>query len=791
MDKTNGNSKKEKIMKRFRSIITAMTFSYLFLFSLQAQSGQGWESDKTLSPYFFVTSEESALDQLPLKHTAADVRIAGIIADVKMTQIYNNQGQSVLEAIYIFPASTRAAVYAMKMTIGERIIEAKIDKRETARQTYEQAIEEGRTASLLEQQRPNVFQMNVGNILPGDEIVVELSYTEMLISQKNLYEFVYPTVVGPRYSNQNESGAGDRDRWIQNPYLQEGEQMSSTFALDLTLSAGMPINEILSPTHDVEITYQSEEQAQISLKGGAGAQGNRDFILRYRLAQERIKSGLLLQRGDKENFFLLMLQPPDRIKIDQIPGREYIFIVDVSGSMNGFPLDISKQLLRDLIGNLRSSDLFNVILFAAGSSLLAPSSLPATRANIEKAIRMIDDENGGGGTELLPALKRALGLKRHENYSRSVIIATDGYVSVEKEAFELIRKNLDKANIFSFGIGSGVNRFLIEGMARAGMGESFVITEDSEAAKTAAKFREYISSPVLTDISYTIDGFDAYSIEPAAIPDILSGRPVILFGKWRGKPAGKFHFTGTTGNNQTYSVKIDVSDSQVLENQRALKYLWARQRLVMLSDDNQLSTDERLQESITRLGLDYNLLTEYTSFVAVDSKIRSSWEKVITVRQPLPLPQGVSNLAVAGAGSGVRSLGYQKNARPSLAPGLNQADAREFESIEEKKQEIVSLAAVFAARNDLADEVCEQFESVRDKLEECFQKTITDGRFGTIRIELSLDVSGRVKSLSVVQNDFEKKDLVECITAVIKQWIFKSAGISENTKLKFSLSLGS
>jgi Ca-activated chloride channel family protein len=208
----------------------------------------------------------------------------------------------------------------------------------------------------------------------------------------------------------------------------------------------------------------------------------------------------LLHRGDKENFFLMMLQPPKRIITKEIPYREYIFIVDVSGSMNGFPLDISKELLRNLIGNLQEVDRFNVLLFASGSSLMSEKSLPATEQNIKKAIRLIERERGGGGTELLPALKRALALPRGEGYSRSVVIVTDGYVHVEKEAFDLIRNNLGKANMFPFGIGSSVNRFLIEGMARAGMGESFVITRPDDAKKTATKFRKYIASPVLTQI---------------------------------------------------------------------------------------------------------------------------------------------------------------------------------------------------------------------------------------------------------------------------------------------------
>jgi len=194
-----------------------------FTFSVSAQIAGEKESDKTLSPYFFVKSEDPSVDQLPLKETSAEVNIAGVIADIKVAQVYKNEGTSILEAIYVFPASTRAAVYNMKMTIGERVIQAKIEKKKEARREYEQALAEGKTASLLEQQRPNVFQMNVGNILPGDEIKVELYYTELLIAEDQTYEFIYPTVVGPRYSNQVESETPVSDQWVKNPYLNEGE----------------------------------------------------------------------------------------------------------------------------------------------------------------------------------------------------------------------------------------------------------------------------------------------------------------------------------------------------------------------------------------------------------------------------------------------------------------------------------------------------------------------------------------------------------------------------------------
>ena len=603
--------------------------------------------DKTLSPYFLVKSDDPDVDRLPLKSTHAEVNISGVIADVNVTQVYKNEGKKPIEAIYVFPASTKAAVYGMKMTIGERTITANIREREQARHEYNQAKQAGKSASLLEQHRPNVFQMNVANILPSDVIKVELKYTELLVPTDKVYEFAYPTVVGPRYVDQQSDEAGSAETWTSNPYLRQGEPPTYMFNMAVHIAAGLPIKDIACASHKTRIDYKGPSFATINLDPSENQSGNRDFILKYRLAGDKIQTGLLLFEGKDEKFFLLMMQPPKKVIKSQIPPREYIFIVDVSGSMHGFPLNISKKLLKDLIGNLRPTDRFNVLLFAGGSQLMAEQSLPATSQNITRAINTIEGQRGGGGTRLLPALQRALSLSKTEGFSRSIVIATDGYVSVEAKVFDLMRKNLGDANMFAFGIGSSVNRHLIEGMARIGMGEPFVITKPDQALITAKKFRKLIESPVLTGIKVDFGKFKAYDVEPPSIPDVLADRPVIVFGKWRGSPLGTISLRGYTGKHRLLK-KIDVSKTKALESNSALRYLWARHRIALLDDYNRLNKqDERVKE-VTNLGLTYNLLTAYTSFVAVDTKVRVEDGQTVTVKQPLPLPQGVSDYAVGG-----------------------------------------------------------------------------------------------------------------------------------------------
>jgi Ca-activated chloride channel family protein len=614
--------------------------------SAQAQEAGSAQEDKTLAPYFVVKGDPS-VDHLPLKDTRVDIAVSGVIADVKVVQTYRNEGSRPINASYIFPASTRAAVYAMRMRIGDQVIVAKIKEREAAKQEFDTAKKEGKSASLLEQNRPNVFSMSLANIMPQDQIEIELRYTELLVPTDGIYQVVFPTVVGPRYSSQPESSAPKDDRWVKSPYLHQGNKPSSALHISARILAGVPIQDLSCASHQIFPQWQSPSIAQLTLDDADPFQGNRDFVLRYRLAGDQIASGLILYQGEDENFFLYMAQPPQRVTNEDIPAREYIFVVDVSGSMDGFPLNTSKQLLRDLIGRLRPSDLFNVVLFAGDSSVLSAKSLQANQENISGAIRLLEQQRGSGGTELLAAIKQAMSLPREANVSRSIVLVTDGYISGEEGVFDYIRDNLDRCNVFSFGIGSAVNRHLIEGVAKAGMGEPFIVTQEAEAPAIAAKFREYIQTPLLTDIQIRSIGFDTYDVHPAHLPDLLAQRPVILFGKWRGPITGTFELHGKTGHGD-YVTRLDVAGVQPDEANRALRYLWARSRVAELSEygSRQLAADK--VKDITSLGLKYSLLTQYTSFIAVREEVRNTQGPAKDVDQPLPLPLGVSDLAVGG-----------------------------------------------------------------------------------------------------------------------------------------------
>jgi len=602
-------------------------------------------ADTSGSPYFVVDGAAPGVEALPLRSTATEVHIAGVIADVVVTQVYRNDGAVPIHARYVFPASTRAAVYGMKMTVGARTLVAQIRERAQARRAYEEAKRAGKRASLLEQDRPNVFSMNVANILPGDVVTVELRYTELLVPTEGTYELVVPSVVGPRYV-----GAAARAAPVCTargtsaiPYQWAGAPPSYGFDLSVTLDGGMPIRGVSSPSHAIHTAWGAHRHgAAVTLEGNDPAAGTRDFVLRYRLAGREIASGLLLYQGADESFFVLTVQPPPRPPADLIPPREYVFIVDVSGSMSGFPLDTSKTLLRGLVGRLRPVDRFNVVLFAGGSSLYASESVTATAQHIDDAIAWIDGQHSGGGTELLGALRRAMALPQPPAaMARSFVVVTDGYIYEDAAMFDYVRDHLGDASVFAFGIGTSVNRHLIEGLAHAGLGEPFVVLGPDQADAVARRFRRIIEAPVLTDVHVAYDGLSVYDVQPASIPDVFAERPVVVLGKYRGAARGTITLSGVSGRGR-FVDRIDVSQFTPRADNRALAYLWARNAIAQLSDFG--GRDEH-RDAIVALGLRYNLLTAFTSFVAVEQVVRRVGEAV-DVTQPVPLPGGVQDEAL-------------------------------------------------------------------------------------------------------------------------------------------------
>lgn len=591
----------------------------LVLFISQIASAQNLP---TLSPYFHLDVENPdrfSPDDFALKGTDVKVDIAGVIADVTVTQTYINNTGIDLDAEYVFPGSTKSAVYAMQMQINDRVINAVVKEKREAKRIFEKAKREGKSASLMEQKRPNVFKMSLANIKAGDTIRVQFSYTENIIPKKKEYEFVFPTIVGPRYGTDAHAAA---DPWIKNPYTDidhpANKILKPTFDLSLNLNAGLPIQKASCYSHPkVGLNYSGQTSMLMDLSNSVYKKNKGDIIFRYKLAGEKIDGGILLYEHDDEQFFMMTIQPPERPKMDEIPPRDYLFVVDVSGSMNGFPIEISKDLMKDLLYNLRPIDRFNVLLFASGFGKFSEKMVPVSDKQISMAMRFIDNEPGYGGTELLPALEEALKMIDDNGRSTTVVIATDGLVTVEKQAMDLIQEHLGEANFFPFGIGTSINRYLLEALAHVGHSEPLIATDRAEARKIAKEFREMISSPVLTNVKLNFDGLDVYDVVPKSIPDLFADKPIVVYGKYRGSPKGNVTVTGSNGNGK-FEQKMAVNSAPVSDDNRALRYLWARQNIKLLGDYHRFSSGDDTRDQIVALGLKYNLLTEFTSFVGVD-----------------------------------------------------------------------------------------------------------------------------------------------------------------------------
>lgn len=657
------------------------------------------------SPRFLVSQGEA--NAFGLRSTNVTVNVVGVIADVNVRQVYVNNGATPVEATYIFPASTRAAVYGLTMTIGPRMVTAVIKEKQAARAEYTAAIQQGRTATLLDQIKPNVFQMQVGNIPAHDSVVVDMHYTEALELREGEYEFVYPGVVGPRYVSGVPSS--EYDKVLNSSDLPK--EVPGTFNIVTNISAGVPVAEVTSPSHSVKtstldgvsraLLSTPKKNSITSVSMAHNDVQNRDYVLRYRLTGRAIESGLLLYKGEKENFFMLMVQPPKNVEIPNIVPREFVFIVDVSGSMQGEPTKIARDMMNNLFKTLRPSDKFNIMMFSGGNMVFSPNSVEATPDNITRAYTFLTSGYGGGGTELLPALKVALAMKAEPGYARSFIALTDGYVTVEREAFDLVRNNLNNANFYAFGIGTSVNRWLMEGLARAGNAESFIVTNLSEAPAMAEKFRQYIEAPVLTGVKVDWGNMNVYDVDPGTIPSATSKRPIVVYGKWKGDATGTLRLTGNAADG-AYTFDVNIAAQPQLPEHAALKYLWARNRIKFIEDgmvgnwgyERAAQPDEK--QLITSIGLNYNLLTKYTSFIAVDST--TPVKNDITKKKEDEKKQQNTNLLdslkigkLGGVVSDTTTNSNWNNYKPKVRKSLKDAVVKEESKPEPKALETVNV----------------------------------------------------------------------------------------------------
>ena len=596
----------------------------------------------------------------PLKHTDVKAQISGFLSRVTLTQEFENPFKEKIEAVYAFPLPQNAAVDDMTMVVGDRTVRGKILRREEAQAVYEAAKNNGQTASLLEQERPNIFTQSVANILPGEQIKITISYVETLKYEDGSYEFVFPMVVGPRYVPGNATGAQstgfapdtdrvpDASRITPQP-APPGMRAGHDISIDVMLDAGVPIDALNSKTHEVLIERPDDRRAHVALKDQATIP-NKDFIFRYDVAGQKISDALLTHSTGHSGFFTLILQPPERVTAEDVTPKELVFVLDTSGSMSGFPIEKAKETMKLALDNLYPYDTFNLITFSGDEHILFPEPVRATKENLAKAQAFLETRQGGGGTEMMKAIKASMDPSDKQDHVRIVCFMTDGYVGNDMEIIGEVQKH-PNARVFSFGIGSSVNRFLLDGMAKYGRGEVEYVGLNDDGSAAAKRFHERIRNPLLTDISVDWNGLGVSDVYPKTIPDLFGAKPVILSGKYSGNGKGLIRLKGKmSGRDFVREIPVDFSST---EQHDVLATLWARNRVddLMSQDFNGAqrgAMKDDVKQAITQIGLDYRLMTQFTSFVAVEEMIVTDGGQPRRVDVPVEVPEGVNREAVFG-----------------------------------------------------------------------------------------------------------------------------------------------
>ena len=422
----------------------------------------------------------------PLRHTDVQVRIAGPLARVTVTQEFHNPFAEKIEAVYTFPLPPDSAVDDMTMHVGDRTIRGLIKPRDEARKIYEEARRTGRIASLLDQERPNIFTQAVANILPGATVKIQIAYVETVPYEAGAYSFNFPMVVAPRYMPRR--GVPDAAR-IAPPVTPEGTRAGHDISVEVHLDAGVPIESLESRTHEVSIDRPNPRQAVVKLRDKAVIP-NKDFILKYGVAGRRIEDAVLTHTG----YFTLLLQPPDRVQPEEIAPKELVFVLDTSGSMSGFPIEKAKEAMGLALDGLHPRDTFNLITFAGDTHILFPNPVPATAENRRLAREFLSSRSGGGGTEMMKAIRAALAPSDAPERTRVVCFMTDGEVGNDLEILAEVQRH-PNARVFAFGIGSSVNHFLLDGMARYGRGEVEYVGLQDDGSAAARRFHERVNSP--------------------------------------------------------------------------------------------------------------------------------------------------------------------------------------------------------------------------------------------------------------------------------------------------------
>lgn len=599
----------------------------------------------------------------PLKHTEVKTAISGFLARVTVTQEFENSFADKIEAVYTFPLPQAAAVDDMMILVGDRVVKGKIMRREDAQATYDAARAKGQIAALLNQQRPNIFTQMIANILPGQQIKVTISYVETLKYDEGTYEWSFPMVVASRYNPasepENKSSASPETATAQaEPATSAAAQRVSEtdiisppvaagraghdISIEVNIDAGVPLIKLQSGTHEIEALQPGSGKGQVRLKNQATIP-NKDFVLKYSVAGNQIEDALLSHRDDKGGFFTFILQPPQRVSAPDVMPKELVFVLDTSGSMAGFAIDKARETMLLALDGLYPQDTFNVITFAGDTQILFSQPVPATPANLRKAKQFLTETKSEGGTEMMKAIRAALEPSdSHDHHVRIACFMTDGQVGNDKEIINEVQKH-PKARVFAMGFGSAPNRMLLDKITEYGRGEVEYVA-DGDTSAVARRFHERIRNPLLTDISVDWSGLPVTDVYPKTIPDLFSAKPVVISGRYTAGGKAIIRLKGMMSGQQ-FVREIPVQLPEQETQHDVLATLWARRKVDDLMGQEMNGTQsgemrDDLKSEIVNLGLTHRLMTQFTSFVAVEDTTIGDGIEPRRVDVPVEAPAG-------------------------------------------------------------------------------------------------------------------------------------------------------
>jgi Ca-activated chloride channel family protein len=727
---------------------------------------------------------EGQVVALPLAQTSFDTIVLGTIADTQVRQVFENPYDEPIEAVYVFPLPNDAAIDGYAIEVGDRTMRGVMKTRADARAAYEHARDEGRSAGLLEQERPNIFTQNVANIPPGKKITVVMHMIGPVHQEHGHFELALPTVVGPRYVPGNptgQSGGGyspDTDRVpdgsrITPEVLPPGTVGCAELAVRVELDPGAPVDVVSSKSHAIDVD-RGGGPAVVELAAG-GEPLNRDFVLGWSVAAQTPTTSLVIAPDDPDRHFMLTINPPQFEHAGEAAPRELVFVLDTSGSMSGLPMAASKAAMRGFLSNMRRDDAFQIIRFSSDASSLGRAPLPATPENVRRALRHVDRLESSGGTEMMMGLRAALDFPYTAGRARYVLFLTDGYIGNEQEIFEAVSARSDQARIFSLGVGSSPNRHLLDALARTGRGAVTYVDNEESPAAAVGNFYRRLSHPVLTDLELDFGDLQVADVVPRRIPDLFTGQPVVVYGRLAAGPRGRATLRGRRGSE---TVAIDVPiDTANARRTHGIGSMWARARIQQLEDSRIANSSRDIETAVTTIALHHNVMSEYTSFVAIDQDhVVNPDGAPVRVDVPVELPEGAD---VAGFGGEIVAEFEDADMDDAMSePAAPAAMAPRHASRSVLRREALRVRAKRDAPDPAAIATKRAERAARRSkraIGKCFDAAAARGNAsGVVTARLTIDDTGAV--LSVSFEDAPDAGLETCLETIAQSWTIRRPG---------------